>query len=364
MEKGEVFAITAAPGRPVEGLQSPWIGDEAAIAAATAEHARIRHLVCRSEYQELSHLLDEVAAADFQPFNNPANLPWIRQLCLTANAEGAGVITGAFAGNLTISLGGPAFLADFWHENGLAAWIEVARGLALRDELSWLQIAARSFGWMVPRAGYSLFRRIFGRPATFNPSLPLLRQPYREMAEKYRRERFGDARAWQSNRDHVAGLIRNIEPGNKYALACWGVDLRDPTADRRLAELCLSLPVNAYVDGKHGRPAFHQAFKDRLSDEVLEGRHVGAQAADWFATIRPNDVLDGFRRYASNPLVGEMFDLAAVETMIEGWPTSSAAADLVHDEYCNQLLGGLAVASFINAHFPGRGSRLPVLPAA
>jgi len=347
-----LLAITAAPGSGVEGLAAPWIGDESRIAAEMARRAGVRHLVCRSEVAGLPALLDEVAAFDFQPFNNPANLPWIRQLCIAARNEGAEVIAGGFAGNLTISLGGPAFLADQLRENGVGRWFDVARAVRSSGALSWSQIIARSFGWMIPRQLYSLLRRAWGKQGHARPTLPLLREPFRSAAEAYRRQQIGDLRARPSSRAHFASLIQHIEPGNKYALACWGVDIRDPTADRRLAEICLSLPVEAYVGGDHSRPAFHHAFRDRLAEDVLEGRHAGAQAADWFRTIEPGEVLAGFRRYAHHPVASEMFDLDMVATMIDRWPASAAAADQVHDEYCNQLLGSLAVASFINAHFP------------
>ena len=38
---------------------------------------------------------------------------------------------------------------------------------------------------------------------------------------------------------------RGTQP--KGILAGWGVDLRDPTADKRLVEYCLSIPTEQYV---------------------------------------------------------------------------------------------------------------------
>jgi asparagine synthase (glutamine-hydrolysing) len=295
-------------------------------------------------------LLDKVSKSHFQPFNNPVNLPWLCQLSRVAKANGAEVIATGAAGNFTVSLGGLAFLADFWRE-GTGAWAQLAWRMSSKPELSWSRILASSFGSMVPAGPYAWFRSMF-RGDHLRPDLPLLRGSMRREAEEHRLARFGDPRPKPNMRDHYAMLIRHIEPGDKYSLANWGVDVRDPTADRRLAELCLSLPAKCLVDSRSDRPAYHQAFKDRLPAAVVEGRNSGAQSADWFQTIRPSDVLNGYRRYARNPIVDEIFDLKAITQMIERWPRSASAADLVYDEYCNQLLGGLAVASFINCHFP------------
>lgn len=352
LDKSSSLALTAAPRSAVGGLPPPWIADESEIAAKTAERLAIRQLTCRSEIIDLAALLDQVSGAHFQPFNNPVNLAWIGQLSSVARQDGASVMMTGAAGNFTISLGGPSFLSDFWRERGLVKSLKLSRKLRGALGLSWSQIATTSFGSLVTAGTYSRLRNLAGQDA-LPVDLPILREPLRRQAEAHRAAWIGDSRPKPSRRAYLAELAQRIEPADKYSLACWGIDIRDPTADRRLAELCLALPVEALIGRDAARPAYGYAFGEYLPEEVAQGRYAGAQAADWFETIRPDDVLSGYRRYARNAIVEELFDLETVESMVEHWPRSGAEADARYDEYCNQLLGGLAVASFINAHFGG-----------
>jgi asparagine synthase (glutamine-hydrolysing) len=69
---------------------------------------------------------------------------------------------------------------------------------------------------------------------------------------------------------------------NKGVLGGWGVDMRDPSADRRLVEFCLSVPPEQFLAGGVPRSLARRAFADRLPPEVLRERRKGYQAADWF----------------------------------------------------------------------------------
>ena len=78
--------------------------------------------------------------------------------------------------------------------------------------------------------------------------------------------------------------MRRADTGNysKGALAGWGVDLRDPTADRRLVEYCLSVPTDQYLKDGVPRALGKRALADRLPEAVINQRFKGYQSADWY----------------------------------------------------------------------------------
>lgn len=347
------LALTAAPRegfRPVEDTY--WQADESEIATQTARQAGIDHIICRSESAPLVELLRSSSTNHFQPVGNPVNFPWIRQTYLEAEKHGAKLLLTGSCGNFGLSLGGPGFLGEFRRLFGLRSWFNLAQGLHA-DGLSWRSLTTISFGHLAPRSAYHALWRLSGRGGEDPYRLKLLKGRFRRQAEQIRKERLGDVRAPASRRRQFAQLLAGLENGDKYSLSGWGIDVRDPTADRRFIELCYSLPVEAFIGSDEARPAYAAAFGDRLPRSVINGRQAGYQAADWFETIDPEEIRCAFRLYARHPIIDEIVDLGAVETLIEEWPKERGDATDIYDAYCNQLLGTLAVASFIDVHFPG-----------
>ena len=56
---------------------------------------------------------------------------------------------------------------------------------------------------------------------------------------------------------------------NKGVLATHGLDVRDPTADRRVLEYCLAIPPEQFILGGVPRSLARRAFADRLPAAVL-----------------------------------------------------------------------------------------------
>src|SRR5262249_5644455 len=75
--------------------------------------------------------------------------------------------------------------------------------------------------------------------------------------------------------------LRRVDLGNfnKGVLGGWGIDQRDPTADRGVVELCLGLPMDQFLDGRGPRALVRRAFADRVPQAVLGERRRGLQGA-------------------------------------------------------------------------------------
>ena len=68
---------------------------------------------------------------------------------------------------------------------------------------------------------------------------------------------------------------------NKGILAGWGIDMRDPTADRRLIQLCLSFPDEVFLRDGTNRALARGMLRRRLPADVVFERQRGYQGADW-----------------------------------------------------------------------------------
>jgi asparagine synthase (glutamine-hydrolysing) len=61
----------------------------------------------------------------------------------------------------------------------------------------------------------------------------------------------------------------------------FGIQIRNPTGDRRIVEFCLSLPEEQHQHNGVPRSLIRRAVADRLPSPVLANRQRGMQAADW-----------------------------------------------------------------------------------
>ena len=146
-------------------------------------------------------------------------------------------------------------------------------------------------------------------------------------------------------------MLRMADPGNyrKRSLAEWGVEERDPTNDRRLAEFCFSLPPTALLEGGVRRPALLRALAGRVPPAVLDQRLRGYQMPDWYERIGAGEVRDFAREAAAAGHAHSVIDLDAVEATARRWPDSGWDERPVVYLYRMQLLRTLAAASFINS---------------
>lgn len=343
--EGEVLAVTGAPRTGfAEEVFAGWTGDESPLASATAAmHPNMLHRICRFSGPFELEQLERVQAADQRPLYQPSQLPWWLATSTTAAEAGATVLLTGSLGNLTISSGGEAFLSDLRRLHGRGAWLREAARVAGSSWRGWRSVLHGALGPALPPSPYRLLRSAFGRGGRV--SLPILQQPYRREAEDaFARLDSGPPRSALRERRQI---LEGQDKGEKVSLRLWGIDVRDPTSDRRLAEFCLTLPPEQLIDGRQGRPVFDRAFRDRLPPQVLRPTHRGYQQADWYELFRPADVRAGFAHYAAEPAVAEVIDLRFVEALLDGWPSGGWHRWKQVQLYRDHLLTALAVAAFL-----------------
>jgi len=135
----------------------------------------------------------------------------------------------------------------------------------------------------------------------------------------------------------------------KGTLAGWGIDVRDPTADRRLVEFCLSVPTEQFFRDGVSKALGRAALLDRVPIEVLSETRKGRQAADWHEglTAARQQLRDEISRFEQTPATARALDLNRMRTMVEDWPTDGWHRREVVERYRLALLRGVSSGHFL-----------------
>lgn len=281
-----VTALTAAPRENRPDTSGPsYFGDEAPLAAMLAStYPAIDHIVVRSSGRSPVATLDRQFDTYQHPIPNLSNVVWLDDLAAAAQQRGQQVLLSGSAGNLAFSRDGMDGLAELLTSG---AWIALARLIrSLRDnQVAWRSIAAGIFRPVLrPRDWHEL--RDTTPWAALAPA----------HAARIRRERRWRQRppAGLAERQLAARLsaFERVDRGwfNAGLRATWGLDLRDPLADRRLVEYCLSLRPQDVLFGGRRRGVARVAAADRMPAASCDESRRGLQGTDWdlgFMADRP-----------------------------------------------------------------------------
>ena len=350
-----LLALTAAPRVGFrDGNETDWLSDESPIAAETAaRYSNIIHRICRSRPAPVKDLFDQIHQNHFGPMLNASNAEWYLHTLEAASQEGATVLLTGGMGNFSISRGGVNAVSDVLREDGLRAWWQLSRSLKRSGQAEWRTLANMTIGPWLPRIVHHALLRGAGRQDGVAFQLPLLRRPFRTTAEQVGVGNMRDRRPSPSLRIRARDYLYGAENADLVGIATWGVDVRDPTADRRLVELCHSFAARHLTACDPPRPVYAAAFSDRVSPEVSAGRRRGFQAADWLEVYRPDEIRAALVSYSANPVVAELFDFERSQQILDDWPSEGGYKAQAIREYGQRFLNSVSLAGFIALRFPG-----------
>ena len=346
---GRVLAFTHVPGN--EAAQpSNRFANEGALAAATATlHPNIDHVLLPGSGRSPIGDLDLYAALFQRPVFNLCNHVWLSDIRSAAKAAGARVLLSGEIGNWTISAAPNSLLADFLREGRFLAWAQAARGLMRGGRARLRGVAISSFGPWLPD---SLWRRISGLASgpeawSTDPVHPRLRDA---VAREQEAMRVGRPR---NSFDDAVDALLAMDWGEhrKGILGGWGIDKRDPTADVRLIDFCLSLPLDMLMKGGERRPLARAALADRVAPAVLDERRKGYQSGDWHVGLTRDRaavarLLDAM---AENSTAASLIDVERLRGQVRNWPDGGWEDPRIIGDYRIGLLKGLTAGHFILA---------------
>ncbi len=290
--------LLAAQGRrliaytnvPIAGEHLPYraglLPDEGPLAAlVAARHPNIDHHLVRAYDADLLPLMERMIFLADQPVMNPLSTAWVHEIYIRAARAGAPVVLTGICGNMGMTYTGEHLpirhaarlrLLSLWRDAGVL----VSEGIH-RNRAAALRAAARPH---LPPGLLSLWHRARHGAATPSPMLPVEWShpdaPTLFQNNAGPRHPFNRLKNWREWHDLIM-QCRDPGPMNAAANAGYGVDRRDPTADRRVLEFCLSLSEESYLRNGRCKDVFRRAFAGRIPLEILDNPQVGMQTADW-----------------------------------------------------------------------------------
>lgn len=210
-----------------------------------------------------------------------------RALYRQVQARGIQVVLNGNQGNRTISYNGVDFLPRAFLGG---QWINVYDGIRalkplFRDsgtQLLWrLVLRPLSPEWLVQAA--HILRHPTGQQS-FGLNGDYLRQigrtaPPRGSARSRWRQVFNPR--LRCSEDFVGGLVHNAMDEWVSRRAELGIEERDPTADRRIVEFCLALPMEQFLRTGMNRFLIRHAMEGMLPDEVRWRKYFLPREADY-----------------------------------------------------------------------------------
>jgi asparagine synthase (glutamine-hydrolysing) len=329
------------------------IANEAELAAATArQYDNIEHVLVESSGESPLRWLDHNFRYQQQPMTNLANAAWGTAINRGAAARGAKVLFKGGLGNLTTSYAGLEWLSSLVSDGRLATAARHARDLA-RDGLPMLTLGVRVAAPFVPPPLWRLLRRVSGRVAGLSSYSALNPQRFAEIAGEADKRSVDTAE--RPSIDPLAARLRALRRGDrggnayKAVLAEWGLSIRDPTADRRVVEYCLAVPVEEFVRGGVHRSLARRVFADRLPSEVTEARVRGCQSADWYEALdraRP-EIEQELTAIMRCPQARDALDAEWISETLSHWPSDRWNEEAAYRRYRLGLLRGISAGHFM-----------------
>lgn len=362
---GRVSAFTSVPAAGYPPINNPdAIIDEGPLAAATAAlYPNVEHVLLRTGHVSPVETLDRDFFLYDLPVLNRCNMTWYTASLDGARQRGANVLLTGEVGNMSLSYNGNEYLVELllagrWGRLARTAW-----ALKQRGTLRWRGIAARLARPFFPPALEKRLRgdrsSVIGDPL-FHSALRreiFEREAFRERAAA--RGHDVDYRPWRNGWDMRRWVLGRVDMGAyaKGFLAGWGVDVRDPTSDRRLVEFCLSVPMGEYVRDGQFRSLARRALADRLPAELLNARGKGVQAIDWHvgAGAARAAIAGEVARLAEDPLAAELIDLPRLNALLAVWPETGWDNVAQTDAYRLALLRGVSTGHFLRRARGGNG---------
>ncbi len=300
-EAASLHAFTAVPSE-IPGGEQRFADEGVQAATAAAALAGVEHHRVTAGDEPLAYL-DASAALYQQPLPNPHNHAWGAAINDAARAMGAELLLVGQAGNYSFSMAGDP------------------RGGAMR-------------------ALRALLRPLRARPAAF----PLLAPAAAAVA--------GTDTVPSGGAERRLHFLRRLDPGAIFLgmAAHWGLAVRDPFADRRLAEFSLTIPDRTLValgDRGLGRPV----AAGLLPAAFVNNRARGYQSADWIDRLRRHvpRVQAAIARQRDHDVLRRLLDLDAVVAAADRLETLTAPTLLDERLYRVDLPRALAAMAFADA---------------
>jgi asparagine synthase (glutamine-hydrolysing) len=349
--------VTAFTGTPREGYDSSEVRnafcDESPYAAEVAAlYPNMDHIIVRNGGSPFAEL-DRNFFVYERPVLNLCNSVWMHRILEVARDRGLRILLSGNRGNMSFSYDGMPLLTQLLSSGRIGrlareSWALVRNGTRVGT------VAAQTLGPFLPVPLWQAISRIRGKGRKLTDYTAIGADAAQAFRIAERASERGLDVSYRPRRDPLETRLwslRRVDTGNynKGNLAGWGIDVRDPTADRRLIEFCLAVPADQYL--RHGvrRALARTAFADRLPARIVNETRKGYQAADWHEGLAAaRDELGGeLGRIAACDEAGATVDHAMMRGLADAMPTEGWHKRATTEKYRLGLLRGVSAGHFI-----------------
>jgi len=370
--KGQrLAAFTSVPRKGFDGPEPPgWLNDETPYVEAIKKwHDNIDVTYIRSEGRTMLDNLDHLFQMVEAPILNPCNRIWIDAVLEAAQAQGVHVLLNGQYGNGTISYDGESLFTEMARGGRWLTLMREINAKAALKQISPLAVFKQNLLLpFLPNAFWTWYRRKKDGPKSPWTAYSAINPVYaKEMAIDERANKLGfdhyfrpkfNGRSW---RIHWGYTSDTASYGHEWFDALrlnFGIEQRDPTADKRVFEFCLAIPEEQYLRNGKSRYLIRRAMKGILPPEVLWKTKRGAQLPDWYeqlTTVR-GEIAAELDRLEKIELARRCLDLPRMRRLVTNWPQGNWNDPKIVMEYRYLLERGIMVGRFIRWFEEGRAA--------
>jgi asparagine synthase (glutamine-hydrolysing) len=343
-------AFTAVPCAAFSGvIRRDCIADEGPYAAEVARlYPNIDHRLVDSSGSDMVREMERSFAFLDGPLGAPLNQIWINLILDQVVGAGANVLLTGALGNATISYSGGDIIRESFRRGHWLKAFRQAVELRRSGVSSGRAAASLTFLSLLPWALRTrLDPSMRGISLEHSAILPE-RGRALNLVDQIRRYGFLSKSGLPPLMD---SFFHASVPGDFDLMANsgWGIELRDPTADKRVFEYCASIPLEQYMVDKPGRSLIRRAMHGRLPDSTLDRRERGLQAADWYESLTRvrAEIAAEIVLLERSPGARRLLDLDRLRSAVDHWPNSAREAEDQGMLYPAILPDGIAVGYFI-----------------
>jgi asparagine synthase (glutamine-hydrolysing) len=349
-------AFTEVPGPGFSGPVRPgaYADETPFVKAIAAMHGNIDLNLMRTDGQHFLDDLDSLFPHLEAPFRNTSNRVWIESILRETARRGMKVLLDGLQGNLTMSWYGSSLLPGLIRSG---KWGQAFR-LTRATRSPWRTLVGEGVLPLLPDPLWSALRWL-RHPAACTEATwvtdsainPGFAKAQRVPDRAQERNCAGRRRPGACSRLDRYQALANQDFGAYISAyrAMYGVDMRTPPADVRLAEFCLALPEDQYRREGETRRLIRRAMISHLPESVLANRLRGVQAADWFERLagQRDRIAQELGRMEQGDLARRILDLGRMRLLFERMPVTVSNQDDFLRDYQWVFQQGLMVGRFL-----------------
>ena len=346
-------SFTFVPSSVWEGFEPHWgYGDETGrVREFAGMHPSLNPHFIANEERDFDSDWDKVFAAIGCAPPGLTNVWMYHGIHSAAKNAGCDRLICADYGNQSFSIAADWAPAEFVRRgNVLKAWQQIS-GNRIAISPRWRRFLRAGFAANLPEWLWRLWQKAKGRN---------LQSPNEMIAAL---NPAAMARNKVTGRAHSAGLLsyRTIPPNRadwirdifargdlgsgEIALAfeqIYGITTRDPTANRRLIEHCLSLPTEMFARDRQDRWLAREMSRGHLPEDQRCEQLAGMHQADWHARMTPKipEIRAELQQAAARAELRELFDFDELLGRLDDWPANPDDSD----ETTYRMMMGIPIA--------------------